>query len=137
MKNSKLEITNKKSIKLNKKIRKIIKEKGISNLYIKNKEEIVNVINSLINVKSNSILVVLKIGQIPKMILDIPNKFLENNSCKIERYLKNINEDNSDCGIFLATTDLNILKISTELIKKRILKDTVFYEEKDKIIYFF
>lgn len=137
MKNNKLEITKRKAILKNKKIQKRIKEKGISNLYIKDKKEIVNLINSLINLNNNSILVVLKLNQIPKMIFDIPNEFLSNNIFKIERYFKNVNEDNSDYDIFLATNDLDIFKRSNELIKKGIVKDTVFYEEKDRNIYIF
>ena len=83
------------------------------------------------NIKNNkdySIAIITDSINIPRMIIDIPNKFLNMNNKQLRGYFENINKSSGGSKTFIATDDTETYKRCTELAKENILVDTILYE---------
>lgn len=138
IKNGNVEITNDKDIEgSGNSIQKKIEKNGIFNIRIKNREDIIHLMNNIKNKKEYSTAIVTDMGNIPRMILDIPDKFLNMQEEQLRGYFQNISRNNGGSSIFLATDNLETFKRSIELISTGILKDSVFYQEINHKLYMF
>ncbi len=110
-------------------MQKKVEQNGIYNICIKNRKDIIHLMNNVKNSKEYSVAIVTDMGAVPRMVLDIPNKFLNMQDEQLRGYFQNISRENGGSNIFLATNDKNTFIRSTKLIEKGIFKDTVFYYE--------
>ena len=138
IKNHKLDVSNENEITgKGNKMQKKAEKNGIYNIKIKSREDIIHLMNNIKNSKEYSVAIIVDMGNIPRMILDVPNKFLNMREEQLRGYFQNISRANGGSSIFIATDDTDTFKRSTELISKGILKDSVFYQEIGGRLYMF
>lgn len=113
---------------INNKYQKKIETKGIYDIKIKNRKDLVNLMYNIKNNKDYSTAIITDSINIPRMIIDIPNKFLNMNNKQLQGYFENINKSSGGSKTFIATDNTETYKRCTELAKENILIDTILYE---------
>ena len=67
----------------------------------------------------------------PRMILDIPNKFLNMSNQQITGYLRNMGRTCGGAHAFIATTDSKVALKSFDLLTDGVLRDIAWYHEEN------
>lgn len=129
VKKDEIYITNEKPIRgKGKRITKQAEKKGIFDIHIKNRKDLIYLMNHIKNTNCYSTAIVTDMGNIPRMVLDIPNKFLNMSNQQLRGYFQNIGRQNGGASVFLVTNDKEVCLRGFELMEDGILRDCVLYE---------
>lgn len=129
-------VSNEKEIKGNcNKIQKLVEKNGIYNVPVRSREDLVNLMNSIKNSKDYSTAIIINSENTPRMILDIPNRFLNMKIGELRGYFQNISRLNGGNKVLFATDDWDTFEKSVELLKEGILQDSICYELRDNKLY--
>lgn len=122
---------NNKIKKENKLINREIEKNGIYNIKIKNRFDLVSLMNNIKNTKNYSTAIITDTKNFPRMVLDIPNNFLNMKNKQLRGYFENVSKCVGGSKLFIATDDSKTYERCLELAKENIFVDTILYE-KDK-----
>jgi len=110
-----------------KSIQRKVEQKGIFDICIRTRKDLVHLMNNIKNREDYSIAIVVDKANIPRMVLDIPNKFLNMKNEQIRRYFQNIGRENGGSYVFFATQDRNTWNRTLELIEQGTFRDSILY----------
>lgn len=116
-------------------IQKQAEKKGISGLQILNRKDLVKLMQNIVGNPNYSTAILTDAHFVPRMILDIPNKFLNMTNQQITGYLRNMGRTCGGAHAFIATTDKSVALKSFDLLTDGVLRDMAWYcEEKGELI---
>lgn len=120
--------------KLNKTKEMSINRKSIYDVTINSREELVSLMHNIKNNPEYSTAILTDaLGKV-RMILDIPNRFLNMSVNQLKGYFKNQRNLNGCTRVFFATNDNDVYKKSVKHMECGTFTDAICYkEEKDKI----
>ncbi len=116
-------------------IDKIIKKKGIYNIKIKSRDDLVKLMHHIKNSKNYSIAILVDIQNKPCMVLDIPNEFLNMNKEQVKGYFKNLARLNGVSKVFFTTDSIQTYQKSIEHLKNGTFLDTIWYQVQNNKTY--
>ena len=119
---------NNKIKKENKLINREIEKNGIYNIKIKNRFDLVSLMNNIKNTKNYSTAIITDTKNFPRMVLDIPNNFLNMKNKQLRGYFENVSKCVGGSKLFIATDDSKTYERCLELAKENIFVDTILYE---------
>lgn len=114
------------------KMAKFLSQNSIYNVKIRNRNDLVSLIQNLNRTKDFSTAILTDNSLKVRMILDIPNKMLNENVEQLNGYFRNLARENGVTSVFFATIDSETFKKSKEHLEYGTFKDTFCYKELEK-----
>ncbi len=116
------------------KVDKMLKNHPIYSVKITSRKDLVALMHHVKNSNDFSIAVLCDTSGKTRMILDIPNSFLNNNESSIKKYFQNLAKLNGVDRVFFATDNNKAYERSLALIKNGTFLDSICYKkENDKL----
>ena len=112
-------------------IQKQAERKGLSGLKILSRKDLVKLMQNVVGNPNYSTAVLTDTHFTPRMILDIPNKFLNMSNQQITGYLRNMGRTCGGAHAFIATTDSKVALKSFDLLTDGVLRDIAWYHEEN------
>lgn len=116
---------------------RMLKDHPIYSVKISSRSDLVNLMHHIKNTNDFSIAVLCDSSGKTRMILDIPNSFLNNNENSIKRYFQNLAKLNGVDRVFFATDDNNAYEKSIRLIKNGTFLDSICYKKENDKLYLY
>lgn len=116
------------------KMRKSLKEKSIYDVKIASREDLVNLLYSIKNTPDYSIAILTDSKGKVRMILDIPNNFMNMNVEQLKGFFRNLGKISGSSRVFFGTNDNEAYKKAINHQMNGTFKDCICYKnEQDKI----
>lgn len=130
-------ITNKNTKKDKKSIYKKLQKHSLSNICINSKKDIINLVSTLLIKDNHSIIAITKIGEMPKILIDIPNECINKKNKYIRKYFNSLKDLYKDSKIILVTDNGNTFKESLDLLLDNSIDDSIWYTELKGSLYMY
>lgn len=130
---------NNKKIKGYKKTKydKFLKRKSIYDIKITSRKDLIKLMHYIKNSPNFSIAILTDSNGMPRMILDIPNKFFNQSIKQINGYFKNLGKLNGTIRVFIATTDNETYNNALKHFKFGTFTDLICYKEVNNQIFLY
>lgn len=119
------------------KIDKLVSKNAIYDIKIKNRNDLIHLMHHIKNSECYSTAILADAKGMPRMILDVPNKFLNMKLKQVNGYFKNLARINGVDRVFFATNDNDTYKKSLEHLKYGTFLDSICYKEEGKKTYLY
>lgn len=114
---------------------KMLNKKSIYDMKIKSRTDLVMLMHHIKNTKDYSSLIFADAQGKVRMILDMPNRFLNMSTNQMEGFIKKQKMLNGATKVFFATSDNDYFCKSIKYWEKGIFKDSMVYKEENDKIY--
>jgi len=108
---------------------KIMINPQIENMKIKSREDLVYLMNSIKNTKDYSTAVLTDASGFIRLILDIPDSFLNMSTSQVNGYFKNLAKQNGSTRVFFITQNEKTYRKSLTHAKKGTFKDNIYFQD--------
>jgi len=118
-----------------KKIDKLVSKNSIYNVKIGCRSDLIHLMHHIKNSENYSIAILTDARGMPRMILDVPNQFLNMKLEQVKGYFKNLARLNGVDRVSFATNDNKTFKKSLEHVQNGTFLDSICYKEEGRKIY--
>lgn len=108
---------------------KLKKNPVIESIKIRTREDLVYLMHNIKNSKDYSVAILTDASGKIRMILDIPNRFLNMSKLQVKGYFRNLAKINGVTRVFFATQDENAFRKSLEHSEEGTFKDNLFFQD--------
>lgn len=114
---------------------KMLNKKSIYDVKITSRQDLVMLMHHIKNSKDYSSLIFADAGGKVRMILDLPNRFLNMSEKQIEGFINNQKALNGATRVFFATNDNEVYQKALKFWDKELLRDCLLYKDEEDKIY--